>query len=116
MFALDRDHDADGPLLRLGGELTIYHAGELRRALLDDSAAHAGVRTLDLSGVEEFDWAGLQVLLMARRAAERAGGRLCLRNHSEAVREVIDRYGLAAHFGDPVLIPAARADARGETR
>lgn len=115
MLTLERDPEADG-VLRLGGELTIYHAGELRQALLGDAAAMTGVHTLDLSAVEEFDTAGLQVLLMARRAADAAGGRLQLRAHSEAVREVIDRYGLAAHFGDPVLIPAARPDARGATR
>lgn len=116
MLAIDREPAADGLLLRLGGELTIYHAGELRRALLDEAGAAAQVRTLDLAAIEEFDSAGLQVLLLARRAAERAGGRLLLRGHSAPVREVIDRYGLAAHFGDPVLIPAGGPDSCGDPR
>lgn len=79
--------------MRVEGELTIYRAAELKPALLE------AVRTqeapaLDLSAVTEFDSAGLQLLLVARREAATLGKRLALRAPGSAVRDVFALLGM----------------------
>jgi anti-anti-sigma factor len=85
--------------LAVEGEMTIYRAAELHPALLD------AVRTieapaLDLSAVTEFDSAGVQLLLVARREAGRLGKRLALQGASPAVRDAFALLGLTC-AGDP---------------
>lgn len=91
--------------LRLEGEITIYQAADLKDTLL---AALKGVSMLeiDLQDVTEIDSAGVQLLMMAKREAQAAGGDLRLSRHSPAVLEVFDMLDLAAHFGDALLMPA----------
>jgi len=48
---------------------------------------------LDLSAVTEFDSAGLQLLLMARREAARLGRQLVVSAASHAVRDVFALLG-----------------------
>jgi anti-sigma B factor antagonist len=90
---------------RLAGELTIYQAAALKAALVEAVAAQPELE-LDLSGVTELDTAGLQLLLMARQYAARAGGALTLVGHSEPVREVLSLLDLADELGEPALLPA----------
>ena len=79
--------------LAVEGELTIYRAAELKPALLDAVRASAAP-ALDLSAVTEFDSAGLQLLLMARREAQRLGKPLHVAGASPAVREVFALLGI----------------------
>jgi anti-sigma B factor antagonist len=79
--------------LAVEGEMTIYRAAELYPALLymvrtQDAPA------LDLAGVTEFDSAGVQLLLVARREAGRLGKPLALRGASPAVRDTFALLGL----------------------
>jgi len=95
--------DQDGVArLAIEGEMTIYHAAELRTRIL---AAQAGAQTLeiDLSAVEEMDTAGLQLLLMAKRSALASGRELRLLGHSRAVTDVFEMLDLGAYFGDAVV-------------
>ena len=91
--------------LRIDGELTIYRAAELKQTLLAAVAEHAELE-VDLSQVSEFDSAGLQLLLLAKREAGAAGRTLRLVDHSPAVVEVLDLFDLVAHFGDPLVVAA----------
>lgn len=91
--------------LRIEGELTIYRAAELKQTLLAAVAEHAELE-VDLSQVSEFDSAGLQLLLLAKREAGAAGRTLRLVDHSPAVVEVLDLFDLVAHFGDPLVVAA----------
>jgi anti-anti-sigma factor len=80
--------------LAVEGELTIYRAAELKPVLLD------AVRTMDapafdLSAVTEFDCAGVQLLLVARREAARLGKTLDLPHLAPAVRDTLALLGLA---------------------
>jgi anti-anti-sigma factor len=75
--------------MRVHGEMTIYRAGEVAQTLLTAIAAHQGDVSLDLSAVTEFDTAGLQLVLMARRLAESKGHRLDVVQPSECVAEVL---------------------------
>ena len=58
--------------LAVEGEMTIYRAAELQPVLLDAVRTH-DAPALDLSEVTEFDCAGMQLLLVARREARRLG-------------------------------------------
>jgi anti-anti-sigma factor len=75
------------------GELTIVTVTEQNRRLQALLSGEAGV-TIDLSGVTEVDTAGLQVLLLALREAERIGVPLQFHSPSEPVRAVLDLTGL----------------------
>lgn len=94
------------PVLAIDGELTIYRAAELGEALQSALAA-AGDLEVNLAGVTEMDSAGVQLLMAAKKSARAAQRCLRLVGHSPAVLEVFEMLDLAAHFGDPLLIPAA---------
>jgi len=94
--------------LYLSGELTIYHAAEVKPSLV------AMLRTkneleIDLSGVSEIDTAGLQLLMLAKKETDRSGKKLRLISHSPSVLELMDLYNLAGFFGDPLVITATQS-------
>lgn len=93
-------------VLAIEGELTIYRAAELGE-LLKTALAAGGDLELNLAGVTEMDSAGVQLLMAARKSALAGQRRLRLVEHSPAVIEVFEVLDLAAHFGDPLLMPAA---------
>lgn len=105
MYTMQLDTGATPVGVRLAGELTIYHARELRDGLLPLVVTHREVE-LDLSGVEDFDTAGVQVLLAGKGAAAIAGHSLRLVRHSRRVIEVFAAMNLSGFFGDPFVIPA----------
>lgn len=84
--------------LTLEGPLTIYEAVERKRELL--AALDAAARLeIDLSGVDEMDTAGLQLLVLAGREAGRAGKSVAVVMHSAATEEVFQRYRMPPDFG-----------------
>ena len=89
--------------LAMAQDMTIYHAQEQKAQLLG-ALAEGTTLELDLAQVAEMDTAGLQLLLLVKREAARAGKTLRLTAHSPAVREVIEFTHLAAYFGDDVGI------------
>ena len=95
-------HDGE-PGLRLAGALTIYTAAQARDEIPARLARHSA-RVLDLSGVEELDTAGVQLLLWLKRDLASRGTALALVRHSPAVVEVLDLLKLTTAFGDPILL------------
>ncbi|TXT20679.1 MAG: STAS domain-containing protein [Gallionellaceae bacterium] len=91
---------------RVTGEMTIYHAAEMKGELLLCLERGAEVE-IDLSEVGEIDTAGFQLLLLAKREAATAGKPLRLVAHSPATLEVLDLFNMASYFGDPVMMPRA---------
>jgi anti-anti-sigma factor len=89
--------------LAIEGELSIYTAGEWKKRL-DDLIDQGGSLDLDLGAVQELDTAGLQLLIMAKKEAAARSQQLLLSNHSQAVLEVFELCGVAAFFGDPILL------------
>ena len=83
-MSIEIQHDPEQNQLRLNGSLTIYHASEVKAPML----AYHGA-SLDLSGIEEMDGAGLQLLLLGLRDAS-----LQLVAASEAVLDVLALSGL----------------------
>ncbi|WP_301102562.1 STAS domain-containing protein [Propionivibrio sp.] len=95
-------------LLSLTQDLTIYHALEQKNKLLDALDSTDDLE-LDLLQVNQIDTAGLQLLILLKKEAQRTGKRLSIVAHSQSVRSVIDFCKLAAELGDPLVIPAAEA-------
>lgn len=83
------------------GPMTIYEAVDHKRVLLAALADGDGLE-IDLSEVDEMDTAGLQLLLLARREAVRAGKAAVLVASSAAAQEVLVRYQLTSHFREDV--------------
>jgi anti-sigma B factor antagonist len=85
------------------GELSIYTVLELKNRLLAGLSTNEELE-LDLSKVDEFDGAGLQLLVMIKKEAAAVGKVLRFTGHSPAVLDLLDLSGLAGFFGDPLLI------------
>ncbi|GFE86756.1 anti-sigma factor antagonist [Steroidobacter agaridevorans] len=94
-YTMDLDQKLSMGELRVDGEMTIYRANEVAQTLFASVRAHAGDVKLDLSDVSEFDTAGLQLVLMARRIVEANGHRLDLVRPSQCVAEVLDLCNVA---------------------
>ena len=91
--------------LSLEEDLTIYTAMSAKDKLLA-ALSECTQLDLDLSQVAEIDSAGFQLLVMAKREANRLAKPMHIVAHSPAVRELLDFYNSAAYFGDPLHIPA----------
>lgn len=89
-----------GQRLRIEGEFTIFRAMDLKPVLF----AEPPVTEVDLSAVSEFDSAGLQLLMLAKRTAQAQGRPFQLTGHSEAVIDVFELLNVAGYFGDPLLM------------
>lgn len=70
------------------GEVNIYNAAAVAPKLLSTLTKHKAAR-LDASGVTEFDTAGLQMLLAARRLCDAEGRTLSLVQPSQVVQDVL---------------------------
>jgi anti-anti-sigma factor len=92
--------------LTVDGDLTIYHAGEIKQRLIDGIRC-GPVLELDLTHVGEMDTAGFQLLALAKRESQQLGHALRIVGHSPAVLEVIEFFNMVAFFGDPLVIPAS---------
>jgi anti-anti-sigma factor len=92
-----------GQVLRIAGELTIYHAAEAKVRLQEELASDP-VLEVDLAAVEELDTAGAQLLLWLKREGRARGVAIPFLNHSPAVLEVLEQLNLTGHFGDTILI------------
>lgn len=99
------EHHDDHLSLHAEGDMTIYHAAELKPVLLA-ALEESDKIELDLSAVTELDTSGVQLLMLIKREAVAAGKALKLCGHSAAVLEVFELLGLGGWFGDPQLLPA----------
>ncbi len=86
-----------GDRLVLEGELTIYRAAEVKAQIVE-WLEQALRPQLDLSQITEIDTAGVQLLLFARREAQRAGHPATLHAPSDAVRRAMDLLDLTEHL------------------
>ena len=84
-------------IVSLAGELDLYNAEEVRRALLDTLVDGAELLVVDLSEVTFIDSTALGVLIEARsRMADRSGFRLAAPGLE--VRRALEVSGLDRHF------------------
>lgn len=87
--------------LALGPELSIVQAAQTREQLLAWLAENPGPLSLDLSAVDEFDSAGVQLLLALQASLRDRGQVLQLGRASQAVRNALRLYRLDS------LLPAS---------
>ena len=87
----------------IGGDMTVYSAEELKQKLVQVLAEPKAL-DINLSGVEEIDSAGIQLLMMAKKSRAAAGLPLRLVDHSKAVMAAFEIMGLVSYFGDPVVM------------
>ena len=80
--------------LRVEGELTIYTAAALKPTLLTALSDNASLE-LDLSSVSEMDSAGLQLLLLLKREANRLNHSVKLSGSNSVIDEVLELCNLS---------------------
>lgn len=96
--------DAEDRLrVALTGDVDIYAAETLKAQLLDQ-LLRTRVLELDLAEVSLIDTAGMQILVLLKRTAEREGRELRLSQHSATAAEASQFLGLGPFFGDPLPI------------
>lgn len=95
MAGIDRREET--VVVSLAGELDLYNAEEVRRALLDTLAEGAELLVVDLAEVTFIDSTALGVLIEARsRLPDRSGFRLAAPGLE--VRRALEVSGLDRHF------------------
>jgi anti-anti-sigma factor len=86
--------------LAIVDDMTIYNA-EAQKIRLMQALAESAALALDLTGVNEIDTAGLQLLLLARREAEATGKDMHIASLSSAVQELLAFCNLTPFFAGP---------------
>ncbi|MBS3954192.1 MAG: STAS domain-containing protein [Methylomicrobium sp.] len=89
--------------LTIENELTIFTASEMKTGLLAFLDTGSNLE-IDLSQVVEIDTAGLQILILIKREAAKAGKSLKFAMHSKPVLEIMELANLTAVFGDQVVL------------
>jgi anti-sigma B factor antagonist len=81
-------------LVAVTGELDLYSAEQVQRALAEaiDDAAHSVV--VDLMGVSFMDSAGMSVLISAAKALRSSGGKLVIAADDRRILRVLEITGL----------------------
>ena len=87
--------------IRVTGEMTVYTASQIKQPLLDAIADGPANIQLDLSGVSEFDTAGVQLLLLVHRETLLSGRNFQLAAESNIVRDVLTLCGARLLIGAP---------------
>jgi anti-sigma B factor antagonist len=90
--------------LRVSGEMTVHSAAALKPVLLQGLQIEREALELDLTLVQEFDTAGLQLLLMLQREAAIAARKVRIVGCSHAVRTALDLCH-QTHLVDPSDTP-----------
>ncbi|EJM98193.1 lipid asymmetry maintenance protein MlaB [Herbaspirillum sp. YR522] len=101
----------DRSLLTFNGGLTIFQAAERKPELLHILARSQGTLALDLSGVDEIDTAGVQLLLLLRREAAAQQRAVDVIAYSPPVLAVFDLLQLHSLFFAAPPGPAAQEEA-----
>ncbi|MFJ9722869.1 STAS domain-containing protein [Streptomyces sp. NPDC101209] len=108
LFGLQVDHDPDGAVVRVEGDLDYETHRELVDAVTPllttggsarDRSAHL-VR-LNFAGLRCVDSSGLSALLLLRRRADEAGVRLVLEERPLALERVLVMTGTLGHLTAP---------------
>lgn len=92
---------AEPTVTTLGPELTIVYAATSRDTLLQALRAQPEGLALDLSGVTDFDSAGVQLLLASARSLQLRGQTLRITAASTAVRDGLAVFGLQELLPQP---------------
>lgn len=100
--------NGDAVVVRLAGELDLYTAGAVRRALLEAVAGSPGRIVVDLAQVEFMDSTALSILVEAGSRL-RPRERLLLAAPGLEARRALEISGLDRHFGVHATVEDALA-------
>jgi anti-sigma B factor antagonist len=89
--------------LRIEGEMTLHRAAELHSTLIAEVQRRASPVEIDLSGVNDIDTAGVQLLLLAKRTASAQNKELQLVQQSSAVLQALELLNLSTYLGPPAF-------------
>ena len=98
---------AASAVLVVSGEFNIYTVAALKEQLWQQLAASDEVE-VDLAAVEEFDTAGLQLMLISKRWP---GKQVHYCNHSPAVLRLIELSNVM--LGDPLILSGSDGSRQG---
>ncbi len=96
---------ADAPQLQPPEPFTLFRALALKTWMLAQLDAHPDGLVLDLSGVEDIDTAGVQLLLMIKQEAEARACPLAFGAPSEPVRALFQLFGLRTELDEQARGP-----------
>ena len=99
-FEVKTSVDPDRVVVVLAGECDFATCGELTSALLS-ALSSAQVVVVDVGGLTFLDSSGINSLVTAHHAAQRADARLYLVNASGVVATVLDITGVGDLLGPP---------------
>ncbi|URA09474.1 STAS domain-containing protein [Thermospira aquatica] len=85
-------------IIRVWGDLDLYHAGELRKTL--DNIFNNGIYHLifNIEKMPYIDSSGIGVLVYAKTTVTKKGGKMSLVNPQETILKVLDISRLRAFF------------------
>lgn len=85
-------------MLVVEGDMTIIESAALKHELMEHMPENGNL-TLDLSGVEDMDCAGFQLMQMTRTVALSRGVKLSIAAHSKATARIVSMFGEQQSFG-----------------
>ncbi len=85
--------------LSIEGEMTISTAQELKEGLLDNLEDCSELE-IDLSGVNEFDTAGFQLLFLIKREANMSDKSFRIISHSPSSESILELYSMKDYFDE----------------
>ena len=97
-FKVSTDESADGPVLRVHGEVDVYTSPALRDELYRLIDGGAQRLMVDLSEMDFIDSSGLGVLVGALKRIRERSGDLELRSMQPSARKVLEITGLTQVF------------------
>jgi len=96
---IDITHDNDFYMIKLDGFLDTASSPDLQKKVEDiasETYSKGGFNVVfDLENVEFVSSAGLRVLLLARKLADRQKGKMAVINVRQSIREVFDMTGFS---------------------
>ncbi|MFV0934134.1 STAS domain-containing protein [Pseudomonas jessenii] len=109
MATIRQIQGAEHHCLSLVGELNIYSAAVMRQELLQALELRPQL-DVDLEGVEDFDTAGVQLLLVLKTEAARQSKPVNFVQHSAVVWEVLELLNLVGELGDSSLFTTTEGE------
>jgi anti-sigma B factor antagonist len=88
-----RKNESGEPVILIKGGMTINSAAELKNAIMAEIENVENIN-FDLSGIDDIDTAGIQLLLSARRGIGTEKKIIKFRNPSIEITRISDLYGL----------------------
>lgn len=81
--------------IRFPRECTIYQAERIKAELFEKASLFPQKVRINLSAIEEFDTAGIQILISLKKSIEYDGKEVKFQKPSEKVIEFLNYYGLS---------------------